>query len=190
MPSENVICIKNMVCNRCVMAVTAILKKAGIVPLNVELGAVTLSEPLSPKARERLEPLLESYGFELIDDKRMRIVERIRVAVIEWVRYADEGAKGNLSDYLRDKCHHDYSFLSKLFSEINGVSIEKYAIAQKIERVKELLVYDEMTIGEIADLLRYSSAAHLSSQFKSVTGMSPSRFRRLKSRKLRPLDEI
>ena len=187
---DNIICIKNMVCRRCIMAVAEILERAGIAPLNVELGTVTLPKPLSPEERKKIEPALESYGFELIDDKRMRIIERIRIAVIEWVRYADDTAKVNLSDYLRDKCHHDYSFLSKLFSEINGISIEKYAIAQKIERIKELLVYDEMTIGEIADALHYSSAAHLSSQFKSATGMSPSQFKRLKSRKLRPLDEI
>ena len=137
-----------------------------------------------------IKPVLEAYGFELIDDKRMRIIEQIKVAVIELVHYNDNSSKTNLSDYLTDKCHHDYSFLSKLFSEVNGISIERYYIIQKIERIKELLVYDELSISEIADKLNYSSAAHLSTQFRNMTGISPSQFKRLKGHKLKPLDEV
>ncbi len=179
-----------MVCNRCIIVVTEIFQKLGISPLVVELGMVILPHPISSQKRETVKSILESYGFELIDDKRKRIIEQIRIAVIEWVRYMDHTPKINLSDYVQDKCHHDYSFLSKLFSEINGITIEKYAIAQKIERVKELLVYDELSISEIADLLHYSSSAHLSTQFKNITGISPSQFKQLKRRKLTALDKI
>src|SRR5574344_1873163 len=164
--------IKNMVCRRCIMAVTEILKKIGLTPIKVELGHATIAEPLTLTKREQLEQALEDYGFELIDDKRMRIIEQIKTAVIKYVHYNDSAEKIVFSDYLVDQCHHDYSFLSKLFSEVNGISIEKYVIAQKVERIKELLVYDEMTISEISYKLHYSSVAHLSAQFKSVTDIN------------------
>lgn len=179
-----------MVCRRCIMAVTEILKKIGLTPIKVELGQATIAEPLSLTKREQLEQALEDYGFELIDDKRMRIIEQIKTAVIKYVHYNDSAEKIVFSDYLVDQCHHDYSFLSKLFSEVNGISIEKYVIAQKVERIKELLVYDEMTISEISYKLHYSSVAHLSAQFKNVTGMSPSQFKQMKNHKLESLDEV
>ena len=122
-----------MVCNRCIMVVTEALKRMGFTPLSVELGTAILQEPINAEERAAIKPALEAYGFELIDDKRMRIIEQIKVAVIELVHYNDNSSKTNLSDYLTDKCHHDYSFLSKLFSEVNGISIEKYYIIQKIE---------------------------------------------------------
>ena len=170
-----------MVCNRCIMVVTEALKRMGFTPLSVELGTAILQEPINAEERATIKPVLEAYGFELIDDKRMRIIEQIKVAVIELVHYNDNSSKTNLSDYLTDKCHHDYSFLSKLFSEVNGI---------RIERIKELLVYDELSISEIADKLNYSSAAHLSTQFRNMTGISPSQFKRLKGHKLKPLDEV
>ena len=160
-----------MVCNRCIMVVTEALKRMGFTPLSVELGTAILQEPINAEERAAIKPVLEAYGFEL-------------------VHYNDNSSKTNLSDYLTDKCHHDYSFLSKLFSEVNGISIERYYIIQKIERIKELLVYDELSISEIADKLNYSSAAHLSTQFRNMTGISPSQFKRLKGYKLKPLDEV
>lgn len=145
---------------------------------------------MQPADRETTKRRSEKYGFELIDDKRMRLIEQIRTAIIELVHYEDNTSKLKLSEYLKEKCHYDYSFLSKLFSEVNGISIEKYYIAQKVERIKELLVYDELSISEIADLLQYSSVAHLSTQFHNVTGMSPSQFKRLKEHGREPLDKV
>ena len=190
MERENVFHIKNMVCNRCILVVTQLLEKSGFTPLSVELGTAVVQQKPDAKQREAFRALLESYGFELIDDKRMRLIEQIRTAVIELVHYSEDASKINLSDYLRDRCHRDYSALSKLFSEVNGISIEKYYLAQRIERVKELLACDELTVSEIADKLHYSSVAHLSGQFRAQTGMSPSEFRRLKGHGLKPLDEV
>lgn len=190
MTPENTLHIKNMVCNRCILVVRQLLERAGLAPLSVELGRAVVREAPDRARLEALRVQLESYGFELLDDKRLRLVERIRTAVIELVHYSDGGSKVNLSDYLRERCHRDYSSLSKLFSEVCGQSIEKYYLAQRIERVKELLTYDELTVGEIADRLGYSSTAHLSAQFRSQTGLSPSEFRRLKGRGLKPLDEV
>ena len=185
---EHVIFIKNMVCNRCILVVTEMLKDLHLTPLKVELGMAIVQEQLQPADRETIKAALEKYGFELIDDKRMRVIEQIRTAIIELVHYEDNTSKLKLSEYLKEKCHYDYSFLSKLFSEVNGISIEKYYIAQKVERIKELLVYDELSISEIANLLQYSSVAHLSTQFHNVTGMSPSQFKRLKEHGREPLD--
>lgn len=187
---EHVIFIKNMVCNRCILVVTEMLKDLHLTPLKVELGMAIVQEQLQPADRETIKKALEKYGFELIDDKRMRVIEQIRTAIIELVHYEDNTSKLKLSEYLKEKCHYDYSFLSKLFSEVNGISIEKYYIAQKVERIKELLVYDELSISEIADQLQYSSVAHLSTQFHNVTGMSPSQFKRLKEHGREPLDKV
>lgn len=177
-----------MVCGRCIRVVREVLAGAGWPPLHVGLGEALLSRPLTAEERERVRPVLAEAGFELLDDRRMQLVDRIRTSVIELVHYTDLAAKPNLSDWLRERCRHDYSYLSKLFSEVCGISIERYYIAQKIERAKELLVYDELSVGEIADRLHYSSAAHLSAQFRAVTGMPPSAFRRLRRRT--PLDEV
>ena len=180
MERENVFYIKNMVCNRCILVVTRLLEKAGFTPLDVGLGTVVVQEKPGREQREAFRKLLEAYGFELIDDSRMRLIEQIRTAVIELVHYSEDASKVN----------RDYSALSKLFSEVNGISIEKYFLAQRIERVKELLAYGDLTVSEIADKLRYSSVAHLSAQFRAQTGMSPTEFRRLKGRGLKPLDEV
>lgn len=182
--------IKNMVCRRCIMAIEKILTDLHLTPIHVELGCATLPAPLTPAQREALRQMLEQYGFELIDDKRQQIIEQIRTAVIEYVRYDPQPEKSKLSSYICERLHYDYSFLSKLFSEANGITIERYCIAQKIERIKELLIYDELTISQIADQLHYSSVAHLSAQFKRATGMSPSAFKQLKHQPLRPLDKI
>ena len=172
------------------MTVTDIFRKESILPLKVELGMVTLAAPLSPEQFQRIREQLEAVGFEVIDDRRMRMVEQIRLGVIGYVRDPDLQDRQNLSEYLQDKCHREYSFLSKLFTELQGISIEKYSIQQRIERVKELLFYDELSVSEIADRMHYSSVAHLSAQFKSLTGLSPTQFRRMKEHRLKQLDEI
>lgn len=182
--------IKNMVCNRCILAVRGLLEGSGFRPRSVALGVAELDRAPSADEREALRKQLAVLGFELLDDPRMQLVERIRTAVIERVHYSGEGPEPKLSDYLRERCGHDYSALSKLFSEVCGMTVERYLIAQRIERAKELLVYGELTVAEIADRLRFSSAAHLSAQFRSVTGMSPSAFRRIGAGRLTPLDEV
>lgn len=182
--------IKNMVCPRCIMAVRQCLERLGLHPLSVELGTAVLPEPLDEDRRRLVAKALQALGFELLDDPRARLVEQIKTAVIDLVHYRDSQPKANLSGYLSDHLHRDYSALSKLFSETTGTTIERYFIAQKIERAKELLVYDELTLNEIADRLGYSSAAYLSAQFKQVTGLTPSHFKRLKENKRRGLDEI
>lgn len=180
-----------MVCRRCIMAVEQILRGLNIYPLHIELGTATLSAPLLPAQQESLRKILEEYGFELLDNKRQQIIEQIRTAVIEYVHYtAPQPGKPKLSSFVSEKCHYEYSFLSKLFSEANGITIERYCIAQKIEHIKELLIYDELSISQIADQMNYSSVAHLSAQFKRATGMSPSAFKRLNHYPLRPLDKI
>ena len=182
--------IKNMVCPRCIMAVRQCLERLGLRPLSVELGTAVLPEPLDEDCRHLVAEALQTLGFELLDDPRAWLVEQIKTAVIDLVHYRDGQPKANLSGYLSTKLHRDYSALSKLFSETTGTTIERYFIAQKIERAKELLVYDKLTLNEIADRLGYSSAAYLSAQFKQVTGLTPSHFKRLKENKRRGLDEI
>ena len=190
MERENVFHIRNMVCNRCILVVTQLLEKSGFTPLDVELGTAVVQETPGREQREAFRKLLEAFGFELIDDRRMRLIEQIRTAVIELVHYREDASKVNLSDYLRERCHRDYSALSKLFSEVSGISIEKYYLAQRIERAKELLTDRELTLSEIADRLGYSSVAYLSAQFKQVTGMTPSRYRESEHPDRRPLDRI
>lgn len=182
--------IKNMVCPRCVMAVKHILAGLGLDAENVGLGTAVLREPLAPEQRDALRAKLQEYGFELLDDRRRQLVDKISTSIIELVHYRDNDLQTNLSDYLAERCGQDYSALSKLFSEVKGLSIEKYYIAQKVERVKELLLYDELSVSGIAFRLGYSSVAHLSTQFKAVTGFSPSAFKKLHPHRRRPLDEI
>lgn len=186
----SVIYIRNMVCRRCILAVQDILEQLGLPPRKVELGTAELHEPLTPPQQDALRQALQAIGFELIDDRRMRTFEQIRNAVIRLARNEETTPRVKLSDYLQDACQQEYSALSKLFSEIKGVSIEKYYIAQRIERVKELLVYDELTLSQIADRMHYSSPAHLSAQFKSVTGLSPRQFRQCQTVRRLPLDEV
>lgn len=182
--------IKNMVCKRCIMVVKSQLEKLNLLPVSVELGIVVLPEKITDEVYHRIQESLEPLGFELIDDKKSQIIEQIKNAVIELVHYNDSDLKENLSDYLSSKLNKDYSSLSKLFSEVTNTTIEKYLIAQKTERVKELLVYGELSLNEIADRLNYSSAAYLSAQFKSVTGLTPSHFKKIKENKRKPLDQV
>ena len=177
--------IKNMVCPRCIRAVTDCLTRLGLHPLSVELGIAQIKEDdIDDALRIRLRQTLEAEGFELLEAPRARLVEQIKDAVIRLVHYREAAPSANLSRYLSELLHKDYSTLSKAFSEETGTTIERYAIVQKIERVKELLTYDELTLNEIADRLGYSSAAYLSTQFKQITGLTPSAFKRSEGRTL------
>ena len=182
--------IKNMVCNRCIMVVQSEMDKLGLNVRNIKLGEVALDGELSEGKKITLEKTLETLGFELIDDRKSRIIEKIKATIIDLVHRQDNETKNNLSDVLSRELHHDYNYLSNLFSEVEGTTIEKYFIAQKIERVKELLVYDELSLSEIALRLNYSSVAYLSNQFKKVTGLTPSHFKKVKEDKRKPLDKV
>lgn len=179
-----------MVCNRCIMVVQNELDKLGLATENIKLGEVQLTNELPPTAREALEKALHPLGFQVIDDRKGRIIEQIKNVIIDLVHHQDHEVKTNLSDLLSDKLHLDYNYLSNLFSEVEDTTIEKYVIAQKIEKVKELLVYNELSLSEIANRLHYSSVAYLSNQFKKVTGLTPSHFKKIGKDKRKPLDEV
>jgi AraC family transcriptional regulator len=166
--------IKNMVCPRCVNAVAQIFINIGAKPLDVRLGEVLLSDPLSLDQVESLKPQLLKLGFELLDDSLKRQIDQIKSIIIRCIHYT-ENEKFVFSEVLADELHKDYSVLSKLFSETD--TIEQYVILQKIEKVKELLVYNEMNLNEISYKMNYSSLAHLSAQFKKVTGLTPTQFK-------------
>lgn len=182
--------IKNMVCKRCVMVVNDELEKLGLRPISIELGEVVLNKELSDIQKTQVKTALEKVGFELIDNRKGQLIERAKTLLIELVHRQNNELRTNLSDYLSQQLGHDYSSLSTLFSEVEGTTIEKFYIAQKIERVKELLVYDELSLSEIAHLLNYSSVAHLSNQFKKITGLTPSHFKQIGAVKRKPLDEL
>jgi len=186
----SVIYIKNIVCNRCIMAVENELNKLEIPIEKITLGEVILKEKLTPEQREQVENAINPLGFEIIDDRKSKIIQKIKNLIIALVHNQNNAIKTNLSNYLSNELHHDYNYLSNLFSEIEGTTIEKYFINQKIERVKELLVYDELTLSEIAYQLNYSSVSYLSNQFKKVTGLSPSHFKKIGASRRKSLDEI
>lgn len=180
-----------MVCNRCIMVVSNQLTKLGVQPESVVLGQVTLKDELNEEKLNAIKEMLESYGFELIDDKRRKLIESIKSIIIEAIHYGDnERRTFNFSDLISEKLGKDYNYLSSLFSEVEGTTIEKYIINQKIEKVKELLVYDELSLSEIAYKMGYSSVAHLSNQFKKVTGLTPSYFKKVGMNRRKPLDKI
>lgn len=175
--------IKNMVCIRCQMAVKDELEKLGLHPTRVELGEAEIIENLSTDLRDKLSNSLKDIGLELIDDKINVLVEKVKTAILELVHYSDHQIKSSISDYLSEKLSQNYKHLACLFSEVKGTSIERFYLAQKIEKVKELLVYDDLNLTEIAFKLNYSSVAHLSNQFKKFTGLNPSQFRNLRINK-------
>ncbi len=179
-----------MVCNRCIAAMKAVLSSLNIEANNISLGEVELAAPLSPEQLEAFKKQLEGLGFEIIDDRKSRIIEHIKRIIIELVHQQDNDFNEKLSDVLSRELHHDYNYLSNIFSEVEGSTIEKYYIAQKIERVKELLVYDELSLSEIAYQLNYSSVAYLSNQFKKITGLTPSHFKNIGNSKRKPLDKV
>ena len=172
------------------MVVQQVLDKAGIDNCNVRLGEVETSNDLSNEQLEQLRGELAELGFELLDDSRQKIIEKIKNTIIRHIHHADGDEQYNYSTIISDALHKDYSSLSRLFSEVEGVTIEKYIINQKIEKVKELITYDEKTLSEIADELGYSSVAHLSNQFKKVTGLTPSHFKKIGENKRKPIDEV
>jgi len=175
--------IKNMVCIRCKMVVKSELKKLGLHYTLVELGEAEIMEDISTEQLDRLRIALKKSGLELMDDKKSILVEKIKAVIIELVHYTDDQIKINLSDYLSEKLNHNYTYLANLFSEVKGTTIEKFYLTHKIEKVKELLVYNELNLSEIAYKLHYSSVAHLSNQFKKMTGLTPSHFKNLKHKR-------
>lgn len=179
-----------MVCDRCKMVVKAELEKLGYIVNKVELGEVELKQELSPENLMSIDSALHNVGFSLIGDKKSHLIEKTKTLIIELIQTPNNHPKVNLSNYLTQHLHHDYSFLSNLFSSIEGITIEHYFIAQRIEKVKELLVYDELTLSEIAYKLNYSSVAHLSGQFKKVTGLPPTHFKNVRWQKRKPLDQV
>jgi AraC-like DNA-binding protein len=179
-----------MVSNRCKMVVKDELKKLGLHFIIVELGEIEIMEDLSYKQRDELKLSLLSAGLELMDDKRAVLIEKITKVVIEMVHYSEELPTMNYSDFISEKLSYDYTYLSNLFSEVKGVTIQQFIIIHKIERIKELIIYDELNITEIAWKMNYSSVAHLSNQFKKITGFSPSHFKNLKDKRRSPIEEI
>lgn len=179
-----------MVSTRCKMAVKGILKKLGLHFVVVALGEVEIMEDISVEQREQLNTDLHNSGLELMDDKKAVLIEKIQNVITEMIHYSNESPKMNYSDYISEKLDYDYTYLSNIFSEVKGITIQQFIIVHKIERVKELLLYDELNLTEISYKLHYSSVAHLSTQFKKVTGLTPSHFKQLKDKKRTPLEEI
>lgn len=179
-----------MVSNRCKMAVKEELKNLGLHYIVVDLGEVEIMENISMEKRAALKANLLQSGLELMDDKKAMMIEKIKTVIIEMVHHSDEIIKVNFSDYLSEKMNHDYTYLSNLFSEVQGTTIEQYIISHKVERIKELMIYGELNITEIAWKMGYSSVAHLSSQFKKVTGLTPSHFKQLKDKRRSPIEDI
>ncbi len=175
--------IKNMVCIRCKMVLKAELEKLGINHRNLVLGEVELFQPCTQEQLNNLDIGLRTYGLELIVDKRAQLIEKIKNTIIELIHYSEEELVVNFSVFLSEKLNYDYTYLSNLFSEVHGTTIEHFIIHQKIERVKELLVYNELTLSEIAWKLHYSSVQHLSNQFKKVTGLTPSFFKNISNKR-------
>jgi YesN/AraC family two-component response regulator len=182
--------IKNMVCIRCQMVVKAELEKLGLHYRNVNIGEADILEELNQEQLELLDKSLRKSGLQLIDNKRSILVEKIKSVIIELVHYSEEQIKVNLSNYLSEKLNHDYTYLANLFSEVKGTTIEKFYLNHKIEKVKELIVYDQLNLTEIAFKMHYSSAAHLSNQFKKITGLSPSHFKNLKNLRRGTLENV
>lgn len=183
--------IKNMVCHRCKMVVKAALESLGLHPLVVELGEVVIEEKeLTKKQQDKLSDVLKAVGFQIIDDKRSKLIEQIKTFIIDAIHYKEELPKKNFSELIAKHLHHDYSYLSNLFSEVEGITIELYIINQRIEKVKELLMYGELSLSQIAFDLGYSSTAHLSNQFKKFTGLTPSKFKKMGRHSRQSLDDV
>jgi AraC-like DNA-binding protein len=165
------------------MVVKSELENLGLPYSTIELGEAEITGDITPEQRHKLAAALKETGLELMEDKRSILVERIKTAIIELVHYTDDQIKVNLSSHLSEKLNHNYTYLANLFSEVKGTTIEKYYLTHKIEKVKELLVYDELNLTEIAWKLHYSSVAHLSNQFRKMTGLTPTQFRNLKGKR-------
>jgi AraC-like DNA-binding protein len=179
-----------MVSQRCKMVVKEELKKLGLHFIIVDMGVVDIMENITEEQRELIKSDLLLSGLELMDDKKAVLIEKIRNVIIEMVHYTDELPKTNFSDYLSEKLKYDYTYLANLFSEVQGTTIEKFIISHKIERVKELIIYDEYNLTEIARMIHYSSVAHLSNQFKRITGLTPSHFKKLKDKRRMAIEDL
>ncbi|WP_299707697.1 helix-turn-helix domain-containing protein [uncultured Pontibacter sp.] len=191
MTQSHTLHIRNMVCPRCLKAVTEELDKLDLHPVAIQLGEVKLEQEPTAKQLQRLREALLENGFELIEDKKAELVEKIKIAIIELIRSGKvEHLSTNMSDYLADTLGRDYHYLSTLFSAEEGLTIARYVVLQKVERVKELLTYNELTLSQISFQLGYSSVAHLSAQFKQVTGMSPSEYKKAAAPSRKSLDQI
>lgn len=182
--------VKYMVSIRCKMLVKEALKKLGIPFFVVELGVIDIPGGISHEQKEMFRAILANAGLELMDDKKAMLIEKIKLVIVEMVHYSDELPKVNFSEYISKKLDYDYTYLANLFSEVQGTTIEQYIISHKIERIKELIVYGEMNMTEIAHSMHYSSVAHLSSQFKKSTGLTPTHFKNLKVKRRKPLEDI
>ncbi len=179
-----------MVSNRCKMMVKDELKKLGLHFIVVDLGEVEVMEDICNETLAVLKKALLISGLELMDDKKAILIEKINNIITEMIHYSDDAPKINYSDYISEKLNYDYTYLSNLFSEIKGITIQQFIIIHKIERVKELLLYDELNLTEISYKLHYSSVAHLSNQFKKITGLSPSHFKQLKDKRRSTIEDI
>lgn len=179
-----------MVSNRCKMMVKEELKKLGLHFIIVDLGEVNLMEEISDEQFEQLRIALSKSGLELMDDKKAILIEKIKNVIIESVHHSDEQIKVNFSDHLSQKLKYDYTYLANLFSEVQGSTIAQFLILHKVERIKELIIYDELNISEIAHKMNYSSVAHLSNQFKKVTGLTPTHFKLLKNKRRSPIEDV
>lgn len=181
---------KNMVSNRCRVLVKSEFERLGLHCITVELGEAEIEQNISAEKKNQLMVGLKKLGFPLIEDKKSILVEQTKAIIINLVHYSDYQIKSNLSVYLSEKLCYDYTYLANLFSETYGNTIENYFLTHRIERTKELLVYDELNITEIADNLHFSSVAHMSNQFKKYTGLTPSQYKHLKIRKREPLEKV
>ncbi|HLW31466.1 MAG TPA: AraC family transcriptional regulator [Aequorivita sp.] len=182
--------IKYMVSLRCKMIVKQELEKLDLHYLNVDLGTIEIKENITDSQTEQLRKNLKVYGLELLDDRRNIIIEKVKAVIIEMVHYSDELPHMNYSDYISEKLGYDYTYLANTFSEVKGTTIQQYIIINKIERVKELLMYGELNLTEISYKLHYSSVAHLSNQFKKVTGLTPTHFKNMKKKRLRNIEDL
>ncbi len=182
--------IKHMVSLRCRMVVQKELEKLGLRHVNIDLGMVEIPEDITHKQREELKVNLLEWGLELMEDKKDILVERISNLIIEMIHYSDGEIKVSNSEYLSEKLGYDYTYMSNIFTKMKGVTIQQFIIMHKIEKIKELLLYDELNLSEISYKLHYSGVAHLSNQFKKVTGVTPSFYKRLKKKRKQNLEDI
>ncbi len=182
--------IKYMVSLRCKMIVREELRNLGLHETSIELGVVEIIEDITPELRSRLNEKLIKSGLKLLDDKRSILIDKIKTVIIEMIHYSDEIPEVNYSDYISEKLNYDYTYLSNIFSEVKGTTIQQFIIMHKIEKVKELLLYDQLNLSEIAYKLHYSSVAHLSNQFKKITGLSPSFFKKMGVKRTANLEDI
>ena len=179
-----------MVCNRCIMVVKQEFEKAGVIPVEVTMGEVELVNLLTESELNNISHRLTGLGFEILDDKNQKLIEKIKNVLIQKIQSGDIEEHFSITEFLTKKLNKEYTQTSRLFSEVEGITIEQFFILQKIEKVKEWLVYDELTLSEISWKLGYSSVAHLSSQFKKITGLTPSHFKKPGNKNRKPLDQI